>query len=323
MSLGRAPRVAIVGVRRVRTGLGRYFARHLVARGASVPAFLGTRPQSIAAAREILSTDGIEASGFTDLDELLAAVPVDALAIASPHESHLPWLERALAAGLHVICEKPLVWGVEDAAGNAARIVREFHAKGLVLHENCPWPMTLPAFDALHPGARQGGVRDFAMWLSPYEPGAGMLLDSISHPLSLLQALTGADDASVEGLSFSTRDPAAARLEARFRFVTGKTRVSAIVRLQAVPEQPRPAGYAVNGFPAERHVRMQDYTLSFADGGRVVPVPDPMAEVVGRFVEAVSSGEPEAEARSGRRRIASRMRMLEEMVAALSRSFRT
>jgi predicted dehydrogenase len=323
VSLGRAPRVAIVGVRRVRTGLGRFFAKHLVARGASVPAFLGTRPETVAAAREILSADGIEASGFTSLDELLAAVPVDALAIASPHETHVSWLERALAAGLHVICEKPLVWGVDDAAGHAARIVRDFHAKGLVLHENCPWPMTLPAFDALHPGARAAGVRDFAMWLSPYQPGAAMMLDSISHPLSLLQALTGADDAAIEGLSFSTRDPAAARLEAHFRFVAGSARVSAIVRLQAVREQPRPAGYAVNGFPAERQVRMSDYALSFADGGRVVPVPDPMAEVVGRFVDAVRSGEPEAEARSERRRIVSRMRMLEEMVAALSRSVRT
>ena len=317
------PRVAVVGVRRARTGLGQFFAKHLVAHGAVVPAFIGTRPETIAEAAEVLAKQGIAARGFTRLEDLLDAEPVDALVIASPHETHLAWLEKALDANLHVLCEKPLVWGAEDSSERAAQVVREFHGKGLVLSENCPWPMTLPAYDALHPGVRRAGVRDFAMWLSPSAGGVGMLLDSMSHPLSMLQAITDADEAAVEGATFSTRNVAAGKLEVSFRFVAGATRVATLVRLGVVPEQPRPAGYAMNGFPAERQVQMSDYSLAFADGGRTVPVPDPMAELVGRFVAAIVSGAPERENRRERRRISDRMRMLEEMVFALARAVRT
>ena len=323
MTLDRAPRVAVVGVRRARTGLGQFFAQHLVAHGALVPAFIGTSEASIEEARALLAGQGIEARGFTRIEDLLDAGPVDALAIASPHETHAAWLDRALDHRLHALCEKPLVWGESDNAGRATQITREFHAHNLVLHENCPWPFTLPAFDALHPGVRKTGVRDFAMWLSPAQGGTGMLLDSISHPLSLLQALTGADEATVESVSFNTRELARGRLELTFRFVAEATRVAALVRLEVVPNQPRPAGFSVNGHPAERRVRMSDYALSFEERGRVVPVPDPMAALVGRFVESVRTGVPDAQARRERRRIAERMRMLEELVAAFGRATRS
>jgi predicted dehydrogenase len=323
MSLGRAPRVGVVGVRRARTGLGQFLAKHLVAQGGVVPAFVGTRPETIAEGAATLARLGIQARGFTRLEDLLAAEPIDALVIASPHETHFAWLEKALDANLHVLCEKPLVWGVEGAADRASELVRAFHAKGLVLRENCPWPMTLPAFDALHPGARSAGLRNFAMWLSPSAGGVAMLLDSISHPLSLLQAATDEDEARIEGLTFATSGFTAGKLDLSFRFVADETRVAALVRLSVVPEQPRPAGYALNGLAAERCVRMSDYSITFADGGRTVPVADPMEELVGRFVAAVASGAPERESRRERRRIAARMRMVEEMVSALSRAVRS
>jgi predicted dehydrogenase len=323
LTAGRPPRVAVVGVRRVRTGLGQFFAKHLVARGAVVPAFVGTRPETVAEGRETLARLGIAARGFTRLEDLLAAEPVDALVVATPHETHLAWLERALAANLHVLCEKPLVWGVDGAAARAAEIVRGFGAKGLLLVENCPWPMTLPAFDALHPGARPASPRAFEMRLSPSAGGVAMLVDSMSHPLSLLQAATGEDEARVEELTFETSDFPAGRLDVSFRFAAGVTRVAALVRLGVVPGQPRPAGYALDGLRAERQVRMSDYSLSFADGGRTVPVPDPMAELVGRFVAALASGVPPEERLREGRRIVARMRMLEEMTFALVRTVGT
>ena len=50
----RAPRIAIVGARRVRQGLGPFVTRHLVSLGAEVPAFLGTSASTIdVAAREL------------------------------------------------------------------------------------------------------------------------------------------------------------------------------------------------------------------------------------------------------------------------------
>ena len=124
-------------------------------------------------------------------------------------------------------------------------------------------------------------------------------------------------------LSFSTRELPAGRLELAFRFLAGPTRVAAIVRLHVVPDQPRPAGYAVNGVPAERRIRMPDYALSFEEGGRSVPLPDPMAALVGRFVATLVKGEREAEAKRERRRMVSRMKIVSEMSLALSRALTT
>src|SRR5206468_2994341 len=85
-------------------------------------------------------------------------------------------------------------------------------------------------------------------------------------------------------------------LELSFRFVAGAKRVASIVRLKVVPDQPRPAGYALNGLPAERRVRVSDYAFTFEDGARSVPVPDPMAALAGKLVATLVSGVPAPDA---------------------------
>ena len=83
-----ALRVAVAGVVRRRQGIGEHLARFALSHGASVSAFLGSRPESLAEGHEVLSKHGIDARGFCDLGELHAATPVDALVIASPVATH-------------------------------------------------------------------------------------------------------------------------------------------------------------------------------------------------------------------------------------------
>lgn len=72
---------------------------------------------------------------FDSLDALLRGVDVDVVAIASPPFDHHPAVLAALAAGKHVLCEKPFALNVAQAqemteaaqrAGTACAIAHEF-----------------------------------------------------------------------------------------------------------------------------------------------------------------------------------------------------
>lgn len=93
------------------------------------------------------------AAAFTDPDELLSSELVDGVVIAVPHTFHYPLAKSALAAGLHVLVEKPMVlraieaWDLVDIADRsglhlmvgytsqftrAARRCRELVASGAI-----------------------------------------------------------------------------------------------------------------------------------------------------------------------------------------------
>lgn len=53
---------------------------------------------------------------FTDVQEMLAAVPCDAVYIATPVPCHSEQMAAALAAGCHVLVEKPITIGAKEGA---------------------------------------------------------------------------------------------------------------------------------------------------------------------------------------------------------------
>src|SRR5436190_3045745 len=52
---------------------------------------------------------------FADLDELLERTSPDVVVIGTPPDSHLGLCLRSLAAGAHVLCEKPFVGSAAEA----------------------------------------------------------------------------------------------------------------------------------------------------------------------------------------------------------------
>ena len=52
---------------------------------------------------------------FTDYKKMLAADVVDAVSVCTPNNTHLPLTLAALAAGKHVLCEKPIAMNAREA----------------------------------------------------------------------------------------------------------------------------------------------------------------------------------------------------------------
>ena len=69
---------------------------------------------SLERAREVAGQFGV-GRAFDDYRGLLALAEVDAVDIATPNDVHCEITLAALAAGKHVMCEKPLALSVEDA----------------------------------------------------------------------------------------------------------------------------------------------------------------------------------------------------------------
>jgi hypothetical protein len=303
--------VGLIGARRRRQGLGPFVARDLAAAGATVTCFLTTSAATRDAAGRALAEAGAhEPRGYLDLAEMLEREPLEAVAVLSPAEHHAAHLEVVARAGVHVLCEKPFVWGVPDLVARTGALVDAIEGRGCAVWENCQWPYTLPSLEALHPGALDAPPRRFEMELQPASRGLQSLADSMPHPLSLLQALAPGPDTRVKDVCFSTRDPQSNTQTVGFRYCSGACEIDAEVRLEQTPDQPRRAAIALDGRRAQRVVSPEDYRLFFADANRSVPLADPLTQLVADFVAALDG------ARTRGREITQRMQLLADITDA-------
>lgn len=145
------------------------------------------------------------APAFTDLEIALGAVQADAALVATPDRFHAPYAMRALAAGLDVICEKPMAESLPDA--RRMHEAAEAAGRMLMVHQQLRWyPMHHHARRLIVEGAI-GQVRrlDFAMsvhsdvCLRGYRSRLPHLIfqDLAIHHLDLIRYLAGQECRSI------------------------------------------------------------------------------------------------------------------------------
>ena len=137
-----------------------------------------------------------EGRPYATYEELLADPEVDAVYVALPNSLHREWSERALAAGKHVLCEKPLA----TAAADGVAMEAASRASGRLLMEAVMY--------RFHPRIREAVARlredpPNATWISfgfplqapdirlQPELGGGALLDVGTYTLSLARWIHG------------------------------------------------------------------------------------------------------------------------------------
>jgi predicted dehydrogenase len=254
-------RVAIIGARRQRQGIGEFVAREFLAAGAELCAIVGTRESSVQEALAALPPAGAEtASGFTSLARALDQTGPDIVAICSPYGFHRKALEDIAKIGCHCLCEKPMWWeSGPDVASETARLVDAFVERGLHLALMTQWPETLADFYRLYPEVEGQPVQEFGMHLAPRQGGSNMVLDAASHPISMLQTLLGRGDIENVEAKYSRADPRALCLTFSYRHAAGVT--TARCQFTTCEEPPRPASYSLNGRWVHRTVELPDYRL--------------------------------------------------------------
>jgi xylose dehydrogenase (NAD/NADP) len=133
-------------------------------------------------------------------EELLADGGVDAIYVSAPNGLHADWTRRALEAGRHVLCEKP----VDDDPDVVDGLFALAQSRGLVLTEAFMWrhlPQTRVMCDLIAQGAI-GELRLIRMWsafmlerkgdprLDPGQQG-GSLMDVGCYCVSAARLLAG------------------------------------------------------------------------------------------------------------------------------------
>jgi len=197
-----ARRIADVGAAVIGTGfIGTVHVEALRRIGVQVHGVLGSTPERGAARAETLGVP----RAYDSLDDLLADPRVDVVHVTSPNDLHLPQTLASLAAGRHVVCEKPLAM----SALESRQLVEAAAASGLVNAANFNqryYPLNQHAHDVVT-GGDIGDVRlvtgryfqdwllletDWNWRLQPDRGGALRAVGDIgSHWLDLMAFVTG------------------------------------------------------------------------------------------------------------------------------------
>jgi hypothetical protein len=292
-------RVGIVGAR----GIGKHHAKWFAGAGCEVVAIYGTTRESAeAAAAGLRDLFGFSGRAFHDWDAFRREGDFQAVSVCSPAERHLENVRDLAADGVHLLCEKPLVWDwsfpplrmIEEAT----LLVEAAAHHNVLLGVNAQYPAALEGFEELflrvHGRAPDYQRLSFVME-SKGKPrsahgAAETWVDLGPHPLAFI------DRIAPGGVDWETLRHRDGPLEAALDFEW----VSPGVRLGVHIECRRTTDGSLH-----RSLGNQDLTVLYDGcnvdgefcarlraGGEEWVGPDFMRVSVERFVDAVRTGDP-------------------------------
>jgi len=141
---------------------------------------------------------------YADFDRMLAEEKLDAIIIATPSKLHASMVEKAIAKGLHVFCEKPFVIDVADgehltSLAERANIVNQvgYHYRFVGAFKEAARIVKSGALGTVHHVRAEayGPVvlrPKGSTWRSAKSEGGGALYDYACHAIDLVNFIAGA-----------------------------------------------------------------------------------------------------------------------------------
>ncbi len=226
MNHGRPLRIGVLGAARITP-----MALIRPARDLPEAEIVAVAARDQSRARKFASKHGIPRVRAS-YDELLADPEIDAVYNPLPNGLHCEWTVRALDAGKHVLCEKPIASNEAEARSMAAAAERT----GLVLAEAFHWRYH-PLADRMREIVTTGAlgsvlhVEASLCMLLPmpkdiryrFDLGGGGLMDAGCYPVSMVRFLAGAEP-EVKSATARVSSPGVDRwLRAELGFADGRT----------------------------------------------------------------------------------------------------
>jgi 1,5-anhydro-D-fructose reductase (1,5-anhydro-D-mannitol-forming) len=171
-----------------------------------IPAIQAERRSRLAAivTRQPTKADPYEVEAFASLEDALKRGGFEAVYVATPVFLHAPQTIRALQAGMHVLCEKPMAMNFYQAQGMVKAAEQSGRRLGVAYYRRS-YPKVRRARDLIREGAIGQPVMALATchsrlpaddlqrsWLlDPIQAGGGTLYNSGSHRIDLLNYFFG------------------------------------------------------------------------------------------------------------------------------------
>ena len=148
---------------------------------------------------------------YTDLDKALKTVSADILVCVTPPDYHLEHTTKAMQAGLHVICEKPMANTLEDCIG-MLHASREY-GRQLAISQNYRYR---PEIMAMHTLIQEGAIGKIGQIKLDFYKGwyfdetnfrqtmpHPIIIDMSIHHFDLLRFITRLEAETVQGESWN------------------------------------------------------------------------------------------------------------------------
>jgi predicted dehydrogenase len=197
---------------------------------------------------------------FTSYEELLANPNINAVYIPLPNALHALWTIKALAAGKHVLCEKPFASNASEAELMAAAA----RARKLVLMEAFHYryhPLAARMKEIVTSG-ELGVIRRIEAWLCypifsksdiryDLDLAGGATMDVGSYTINVLRFLAGSEPEVIQATAKLASAGVDGRMDADLRFPNG---ITGHITASLLPSSLLRIGVRVTGEEGEMHV---------------------------------------------------------------------